>query len=300
MLISDIRKFSDIRYNVRAYLAYLFERNIPNRLPGVSVKTIEIGFDKMAHEIEYFDAFYILGADGIQINDNISLDSKKILGKGENRSNKAYYYRAVREKRCILSDPYPSSLTNELCVTASKPIYDENNELKYIVCIDISLKDVLKLTSPNQIEHKFINFSKIIYGSFALALFMVVIMLFILAIKSFIKDFSAIHISEMFETTIILTLALAIFDLVKVLFDEEVLGKAQREKTSVSKIVTRFIGSIIIALAIEALMLVFKFAITDPSQIIYAIYLIGGVAVLLIALSTYLWVTKQEQRKSEL
>lgn len=299
MLISDIRKFSEIRYNVRAYLAYLFERNIPNKLPGVSVKSIEIGFDKMAHEIEHFDAFYILGSDGVQINDNISLDPKKILGKGENRSNKAYYYRAVREKRCVLSDPYPSSLTNELCVTASKPIYDENNHLKYIVCVDISLKDVLKLISPSLLEHTFINFSKVIYGFFALALFLVVAMLFTLAIKSFIKEFSAINISEMFETTIILTLALAIFDLVKVIFDEEVLGKAHKEKTSASKIVIRFIGSIIIALAIEALMLVFKFAITDPSQIIYAIYLIGGVAVLLIALSAYLWTTKQDKIKSE-
>lgn len=299
MLISDIRKFSEIRYNVRAYLAYLFERNIPNKLPGVSIKSVELGFDKMAHEIENFDAFYILGADGVQINDNISLDPQKMVGKGENRSNKAYYYRAVREKRCVLSDPYPSSLTNELCVTASKPIYDEKNNLKYIVCVDISLNDVLKLISPSVVEHTFINFSKIIYAFFALALFLVVVMLFGLAIKSLFKEFSAINIGEMFETTIILTLALAIFDLVKVLFDEEVLGKAQKEKTSVSKIVTRFIGSIIIALAIEALMLVFKFAITDPSQIIYAIYLIGGVAVLLVALSTYLWATKQEKSKSE-
>ena len=50
----------------------------------------------------------------------------------------------------------------------------------------------------------------------------------------------------------------------------------------------RFIGSIIIALAIEALMLVFKFAITAPDHIINAIYLIAGVAMLMIALRVYL------------
>ncbi len=55
----------------------------------------------------------------------------------------------------------------------------------------------------------------------------------------------------------------------------------------------RFIGSIIIALAIESLMLVFKFAITNPSGVVYAIYLIGGVAMLMVALSLYLWVLKR-------
>ena len=50
----------------------------------------------------------------------------------------------------------------------------------------------------------------------------------------------------------------------------------------------RFIGSIIIALAIESLMLVFKFAITGPEKIIYAIYLIGAVALLMISLAIYI------------
>ena len=40
-------------------------------------------------------------------------------------------------------------------------------------------------------------------------------------------------------------------------------------------------------------MLVFKFAITAPDRIINAIYLIGGVAILMIALSIYLFATKQ-------
>jgi len=63
------------------------------------------------------------------------------------------------------------------------------------------------------------------------------------------------------------------------------------------KTMVRFIGSIIIALAIEALMLVFKFAITSPENIINAIYLIGGVALLMIALSVYLFSVKKQDGK---
>ncbi len=96
------------------------------------------------------------------------------------------------------------------------------------------------------------------------------------------------NIDMMFKSTILLTLSLAIFDLVKTIFEEEVLGRHKRNNTSgIHKTMVRFLGSIVIALAIEALMLVFKFAITDPTHIISAVYLIGGVAVLLISLAYY-------------
>ncbi len=296
MLIKDIHNFSQIRYNARAYLAYLFERNIPNKLPGVSLNAIKSGFDKIAHEIEKFDAFYILGADGVQIGDNISLDKAKMTGNGANRANKAYYYRAVRERRCVLSDPYPSSLTGELCTTASEPIYDENGELKFVVCMDISLKDILKMISPSMLAHIFENFTRVIYSLFALGLFGVVSVLFYFGITSLvIENLSEIDISKMFESTIILTLALAIFDLVRAIVDEEVLGREKKRQNGVARTMVRFLGSIIIALAIEALMLVFKFAITSPNDILYAVYLIAGVAVLISSLGFYLFASKKAQ-----
>ena len=98
-----------------------------------------------------------------------------------------------------------------------------------------------------------------------------------------------IDINEMFKATILLTLSLAIFDLVKAIFEEEVLGKEKKEGAGDGhQTMIRFLGSIIIALSIEALMLVFKFALTDPAKLEYAVYLIGGVALLLVSLSIYI------------
>ena len=294
MLIQDIRRFARIRYNARAYLAYLFERNIPNRLPMINLDIIKSGLDKIAHEVENFDAFYILAPDGVQIENNISLDESRRIGAGENRSNKAYFYRAVKERRCVLSDPYPSSLTGELCVSASEPVYDEKGTLLYIVCVDISLNDILKLIPPGRLDFGFENFSRLVYALISLALFAITAVLFVLGIKSIIwAPFAALNVADMFESTIVLTLALALFDLVKAIFDEEVLGKSVKEDSGASRTMVRFLSSIIIALAIEALMLVFKFAITSPEQIIYAVWLIGGVSLLLIALSVYLYMSKK-------
>ena len=294
MLIQDIRRFARIRYNARAYLAYLFERNIPNRLPMINLDIIKSGLDKIAHEVENFDAFYILAPDGVQIENNISLDESRRIGAGENRSNKAYFYRAVKERRCVLSDPYPSSLTGELCVSASEPVYDEKGTLLYIVCVDISLNDILKLIPPGRLDFGFENFSRLVYALISLALFAITVVLFVLGNKSIIgAPFGVLNVADMFESTIILTLALALFDLVKAIFDEEVLGKSAKENSGVSRTMVRFLSSIIIALAIEALMLVFKFAITSPEQIVYAVWLISGVSLLLIALSVYLYMSKK-------
>ena len=294
MLIQDIRRFARIRYNARAYLAYLFERNIPNRLPMINLDIIKSGLDKIAHEVENFDAFYILAPDGVQIENNISLDESRRIGAGENRSNKAYFYRAVKERRCVLSDPYPSSLTGELCVSASEPVYDEKGTLLYIVCVDISLNDILKLIPPGRLDFGFENFSRLVYALISLALFAITAVLFVLGIKSIIwAPFGSLNVADMFESTIVLTLALALFDLVKAIFDEEVLGKSAKENSGVSRTMVRFLSSIIIALAIEALMLVFKFAITSPEQIVYAVWLISGVSLLLMALSVYLYMSKK-------
>ena len=297
MVIKDIQRFSDTRYKARAYICYLFSRNLPNRLPGVSLASIKSGFEKISREIENFDAFYVLDENGIQLENAISLNKNYEVGEGEDRSNKAYYYLAVREKRCVLSDPYPSSLNANLCVTASVPIYDDAGKLKFIACIDISLENILTMTDSGGLENYFGKFLKAVYSLFCAALFMICAFLFWHGVKDFIlTSTDLIDIEEIFSSTIILTLALAIFDLVKTIFEEEVIGKNHDENSVVYKTMVRFIGSIIIALAIEALMLVFKFAITAPENIINAIYLIGGVAILMIALSVYLFSVKRQEK----
>lgn len=292
MVIKEIQQFAEVRYKARAYMCYLFTRNIPNRLPDLSLEGIILGLEKIVDEVNSFEALYILDTKGEQIIDNITRSPLYKGGKGKNRSNKAYYYRAVREKRCILTDPYPSTLTNELTVTAATPVYNEKLELQYVICIDISLKDLLKVAAPTSFDSIFGRVSEGIYALFSLALFMIASALFYHGVESIFSSalsMQKMNIKDMFESTIILTLALAIYDLVKTIFEQEVLGRHQNDPhSSIHTTMVRFLGSIIIALAIEALMLVFKFSMTEPDKIINAVYLLGGVALLLVSLSVYL------------
>ena len=292
MVIREIQQFAEVRPRARAYLCYLFTRNMPNRLPEPSLEIITTGLDKLVHEVEDFEALYLLNQKGEQVMDNITDDPHNKGGMGQNRSAKSYYYRAVREKRCVLSDPYPSSLTNDLTVTASYPIYDDQGSLKYIACIDVSLEHILKIAHPSSLQSAFGKTSQFIYTIFSLSLLAIAMLLLFNGMRSLFMhglQFNLLDIKAMFESTILITLSLAIFDLVKTIFEEEVLGRSEKEDNGgMHKTMVRFLGSIIIALAIEALMLVFKFAIIDAAHILYAVYLIGGVTMLLFGLAFYL------------
>ena len=154
------------------------------------------------------------------------------------------------------------------------------------------------MVHPSSIDSNFGMASKWIYGAFSAALFAVAMLLFFKAIVSFASfgvNLSQINIQEIFKSTILLTLSLAIVDLVKAIFEEEVLGRVKKRDTSEDSHQTmiRFLGSIIIALSIEALMLVFKFALTDPGKLMYAVYLLVGITSLIIGLSVYLKVNQK-------
>jgi len=269
MVASDIEDFAQGRTKARAYFCYLFSKNIPNRLPSLSIEMIMPRLLKIKADLEGSDGVYLLDYKGVQLTPTFTRDSQIEEDAGRIRADRAYYYRAVREERCTITDPYPSLITGELCITASQPIYSENGTLKYVACLDMPLDEVLKISHLNTMDSFFSKFFKYSYSAFAFALISIAILLFFSGIQNFFtKSISVNHliISDMFKATILLTLSLAIFDLAKTLIEEEVLGRHKEHNISgPHKTMVKFLGSIIIALSIEALMLVFKFAKRDSS-----------------------------------
>jgi len=305
LVVKEIQEYAQIRTKARAYLCYIMSRNISQSIEKDEAATLDMVIDKIKNlkeAIPYAEVIYAIDGNGIQIVDNISSKAKlNGFGKGEDRSDRAYYYKTLKEHRCILTDPYPSLVSNELVVTASFPLYDTQNKLIAIICVDITLKNILKMVHPSSIDSNFGVASKWVYGAFSIALMGVALLLFIKGITSFLHfgaDFSNIDINEVFKSTILLTLSLAIADLVKAIFEEEVLGKERKsgDADETHQTMVKFLGSIIIALSIEALMLVFKSALTDPTKIEYAVYLIVGVSFLLVSLSLYIKFSRPEPR----
>ncbi|WP_181226625.1 PDC sensor domain-containing protein [Helicobacter pylori] len=305
MLSRDIVQYSKIRTELYAYLTYLFSHNIRNHLPEITLDYLNKQIRKMHAEIKMAKNFFVLDAKGMLIlkpsqlkeqwhkegilehdlTEGIELESHASF------SDKYYFYQAVSEKRCILTDPYPSKKGNHLVVSASYPVYDQNNDLAFVVCLQIPLRVAIEISSPSKYFRTFSEGSMVMYFMISIMLTLVSLLLFVKCISSFwtaIVNFSSFDIKEVFHPIVLLTLALATFDLVKAIFEEEVLGKNSGDNHhAIHRTMIRFLGSIIIALAIEALMLVFKFSVSEPDKITYAVYLAVGVAVLLISLAIY-------------
>lgn len=296
MVASDIQRFSEGRTKARAYFCYLFSKNIPNRLPSLTVEMIMPRLLKMKADQPKCEGVYLLDSKGVQVTPTFTATKQIDDDAGMIRADRAYYYRAVREERCTITDPYPSLITGDLTITVSQPIFDEHGQLLYVACMDMPIDEVIKVSRLNSSDMFFNKVFKYAYGIFAFALIAVSILLFFKGIGSFFThEITPDHfeIKDVFEATILLTLALAIFDLAKTLIEEEIIGRNKEHNIAgPHKTMVRFLGSIIIALSIEALMLVFKFAITDPDKLLYALYIVGGVAVLLIGLAVYIKFTK--------
>jgi hypothetical protein len=296
MVASDIQQFSEGRTKARAYFCFLFSKNIPNRLPSLSQEMIMPRLLKIKADLENCEGVYLLDHRGVQVSPTFTAHGQIDDDAGKIRADRAYYYRAVREGRCTITDPYPSLITHDMTVTASAPIYDENNKLVYVACLDMPLRDVLVISHLNTLDTFFGKLFKYTYALFAVALIAVAALLFFKGLQSFfIYEISLTHfaIKDVFEATILLTLSLAIFDLAKTLIEEEIMGRGKEQNISgPHKTMVKFLGSIIIALSIEALMLVFKFAITDPQQLLYALFIIIGVAILMVSLAIYIKFTK--------
>ncbi len=289
MLIREIKEFQKIRKEARAYFCYLLERNLPNRLPNIGVDVIYEGLKRIVNELPEANVAYVLDANGKQISEMISLkDSFK--GNIEfNQLNRTYFYKAVKERKCILTDPYPSLIGGKMVVSAAMPVFNDRGDLLYVAVIDIPLDKLLKFVHKERGDTIARNINRGVYAIFAAALFAICILLFFNGIKMFFTyTLSSIDIKKMFESTILITLSLALYDLVKTLLFEEVIGEKEEHPLAIHKTMIKFLGSIVIALAIEGLMLVFKFAMIAPSKLVYAALLLGAVTFLLIGLAYYM------------
>ncbi|HEY9203492.1 MAG TPA: hypothetical protein VIM82_04095, partial [Sulfurimonas sp.] len=139
------------------------------------------------------------------------------------------------------------------------------------------------------------------FGSTALALVSValigygVFVFFILMSSLQSSDF----LHDIFRSIISITLGLAIYDLAKQIFEHEVMYQSfHKSEDKQYKVLGKFLISIIIALSIETLMVVFKIALEDLSNMISAFYLLIGTTIMFVGLG-YFYKTIQQSTQKE-
>jgi len=82
--------------------------------------------------------------------------------------------------------------------------------------------------------------------------------------------------------------AIAVFDVAKYLFEDEVRrGEEKRSAAEARRSLTKFLSTIVIALFLEALVVVFKTARGDVAQLVYPTLLLVAAVLVLVGLGAY-------------
>jgi hypothetical protein len=191
-------------------------------------------------------------------------------------------------------EPYISSTTGNLCITAVKK-RGEN-----YIFLDFKLDTLLKRFSLYDGSHIFESFLKYFYSFISLSLIALGLFLSGYGMYKFTKlvfiDFNAIELVQVFKPVIALTLGLAIFDLGKTIFEQEVINNSYSNEVFKPKTLMNFTVSILIALMIESLLIVFKISLNNYQDLIYALYLIIGTALLFLSFTLFLYLHKRSKK----
>ena len=253
---------------------------------------LQTNFQKIFESFPSLELVYICDSSSlIQSSENIYRNEATRTQIGSNRKYLLNKLNLDSNNLCV-TQPYVSSATGHTCITVAKI---ENNKIYFL---DFNVNILLQRLGLVNIHREFNFISKVFYSITAnvmmlLALFTVGYALFDFIVSIFIKG--NISIESIFKPVIALTLGLAIFDLAKTVLEQEVVFKSYAKNTlSEYKVLVKFSITIIIALLIESLMVVFKIAIDDYSHMIHAFYLVGGVSILMVSLGLFIYFTKQK------
>lgn len=209
-------------------------------------------------------------------------------------SDKSHYFAklAMNEKGIYISNPYIHYRTGRASI--SVVIQDENKYKVFDINL-VNLLEHLKLIEHNSSYHKF---KQVIYSLGSLFLSIVSLMLIAYGGYKFGHILISVDLSnflhEIFKSIIAITLGLAIFDLAKQIFEHEVLFLSfHHPEDHQYKVLGKFLISIVIALAIETLMVVFKIALEDYTMMLSAFYLMIGTTLMFVGLGYFYKMIKE-------
>jgi len=203
-------------------------------------------------------------------------------------SDKSHYFSKLKfnDEGIFISNPYIHYRTGKASISVVRKV----GNILYVFDIHlVALLEDLKLIEFNSKHDKFkrsvyflgatllafVSMALIFYGGFIF-----VALMFALQESDFLHD--------IFKSIIAITLGLAIFDLAKQIFEHEVIFQSfQHSEDKQYKVLGRFLISIIIALSIETLMVVFKIALDDYSQMMSAFYLLIGTTLMFVGLGYF-------------
>ena len=230
----------------------------------------------------------------IQISENFSPNGRVKMKPGIDRSYLAD--EEAFEEGYYFHDPYISTATGNLCMTA---VYKSQNGYLFL---DFRLRGLLERFNLIETEGGFRRLNRYAYALIGGGLLFFALFVVLYGFYSFTAHLfgdEALSLEMVFKPVIALTLGLAVYDLGKTIVEHEVLPRTHKVgKLFNAGTLMNFSVSIIIALLIEALLVVFKISISDYRDLPFAAGLIAALAFLLLVFSIFVYLVRKSDGAS--
>lgn len=203
-------------------------------------------------------------------------------------SDKSHYFIKLQldKNGLYISNPYIHYRTGKASISIVKRV--ENNHYVFDINL-IELLEDLKLVEYNRTHDK-VKRTVYFFGSTMLALVSLALIGYGAYVfgKLLILFHEETFLHDIFKSIIAVTLGLAMYDLAKQIFEHEVIYESfHRPEEKQYQVLGKFMISIIIALSIETLMVVFKIALDDYTKMSAAFYLLLGTTIMFVSLGYF-------------
>lgn len=280
---------------VRSYSANapLIQKFILTTLGNVSLKTLNTQLiERLYKTFPSLELLYKSDEGFVQNSPNIYINREDHHQIGVDR---AYLIdESAIQKGYYISEPYISTATGYLCITVVYAVGDG------YLFLDFRLRRLLErfdLIEKNDIFKRINRSSYAMIGGGLLFFGVFVVLYGFYTFGGYVFGIEPLTIDAVFKPIIALTLGLAVYDLGKTIFEQEVIPRTQHVSDIFNaKTLMNFSASIIIALLIEALLVVFKISIHNYKDLPYASALIGALAFLLLVFAIFIYLVRRSEK----
>lgn len=270
--------------------APLIQKFITSSLRAINLNKLDqVCRQKLFTMFPSIELIYQCDINKVQNSPNFFRDQEDESRIGIDRSY--LIFNRMADNGIAFLNPYVSTATGTLVITA---VYKAEDG--YIL-FDMEIQRILERFNLIETASFFRGFNRISYGVIGLGLTLFGVFIVLYGFYSFGASFfdpTPLSLDVVFKPVIALTLGLAVYDLGKTIVDQEVRPKTKNiSKTFNAMTLMNFSTSIIIALLIEALLIVFKISIQDYHDLPYASGLIASLAILLLVFSIFIYLMRK-------
>lgn len=297
-----LKKYDEYQAQIERLLESIVTSLSPNKLETSNDHLKEV-VKRLHDSYPFVELIYCLDEKGIQTTESAASPTvpdpkRREPGLGSDRSNRVYYSKARdNAATATVTQPYLSSATHQLAISAVQRFIDGNNATRYLV-INFNLEKLITFLNGDSLRRAVHPLFQLVYGIIGGMLVLVAGLLLYSAGSSL---FEVVHehtntATQAFHLVILVTLGLAIFDLGKTILEEEVLLHKDIHHTgSTRRTISRFMSAIVIAVSIESLLLMFKSLLGDATHLNSAVWMLFAAVALLVGLGAYLKLTSEKR-----